>query len=51
MGCRGGCAGGWREAAAFTGEQAERVCECWGRRDTVKADGGIYYALWLRRDA
>lgn len=27
------------------------VCVCWGRRDSVKADGGIYYVLWLRGDA
>lgn len=27
------------------------VCARWGRRGSVKADGGIYYVLWLRRDA
>lgn len=28
------------------------LCVCvLGRRDSVKADGGIYYVLWLRGDA
>ena len=48
MGCRGG--GGGMQQFAPESRLEGCVCVCWGRRDSLKADGGIYYVLWLRGD-
>lgn len=44
MGCRGGGRGGWRDAAAFTGEQKE--CVSVGGGETLSKPMGVYIMLY-----